>query len=89
MSKIDWTEEARRFRDRLIRARHYIHNTNMGTRMSTSQQLTDEAAYYAERGDLDEARHRLRLRDHPKWQHPGECQSAYDAVMAEKRGVSQ
>jgi hypothetical protein len=60
-------------------------NTLAGGSMSIEQQLTDEALSYARRGDFDEARHRLRLRDNPKWHSVEECQGQYDAAIAEKR----
>lgn len=37
-----------------------------GSAMDEHEKLTAEAYHYAKRGDLDEATHRLRLRDEPK-----------------------
>lgn len=87
-SKIEWTEEDRALLERLRRAQRYIHQTNGGGEMTVEQKLADEALWYAERGDFDEARHRLRLRDHPKWHDPGKCAAAYEQAMAEKRGAA-
>jgi hypothetical protein len=88
-SKIEWTDKNRTLLERLRRACRFIHVGASGRlKMTTEQKLTDEALSCAERGDFDEARHRLRLRDHPKWSSPQECQAAYDSAMAAKRGVT-
>lgn len=47
--------------------------------------LIYEAGYYARRGDLVEAMHRLRLAAEPKFSNTRECKEQYDAAMIETR----
>jgi hypothetical protein len=56
--------------------------------MGVAEQLTVEAFDCARRDDFEEARHRLRLRDNPKWFNESECGRAYAAAMADKRARS-
>lgn len=53
--------------------------------MSDNQKLTAEAYDCARHGDFDEARHRLRLRDEPKFSSIDQCKQQYKAAMVETR----
>lgn len=52
------------------------------------QELIFEASEAARRGDLNMAQHVLRCTAEPKWGSVAECREAYNAAMAEKRGVA-
>lgn len=55
--------------------------------MSDHQKLTVEALDCAKHGLFDEARHRLRLRDRPKFRDLGDCHLRYNAAMDETRAA--
>lgn len=56
-------------------------------KMDEHQRLTIEALEYIRAGDIDEAHHRIKLRNEPKWRSITACERDYAAAMAETRAA--
>lgn len=56
-----------------------------GEQMSEEEKLLDEALTFMRLGDIDEVKHLLERRAHPKWDSIEECQEAYQLAMEEKQ----
>lgn len=72
-------------RERLAEITASNFRRNGGGHLKVGERLLLEANDYAQRGDLDEATFRLRLRAEPKFNSVQECQSQYNEAMAAKR----
>jgi hypothetical protein len=70
------------------RLRDRVQHSNIcnlsGQPLPLHEQLDIEALSLAEAGDVDGAKHRLRLWTKPKWGSEQDCRRAYDEAMREK-----